>query len=724
MSRTSRGITIFLIAFLCLLAAFSGVTGCQGQRSAAAKPPTKLVLKAAQTDLTPKIDGNADDKVWQKAPETVIPTEGGPDVTMKALRTDKEIFFLATWADETNDNVDSAWSFNGTEWIEGVHDDSFAVFWNINDSVSGFNQKGCQVVCHGEKSAGAIQTGPVGHGLENAGTLRMSITGPSSKTQLWPGRKQKGDIWDLSLGISNTRGSVNDYVFAIDPKYAKFWKTLTPVISRQHDAFKTPAPWKQNYVIDEQTGKKKPAFMYKDGLNMENTPYPTYDQVVPITDYSVFKEGDRLPYMLFNPGPELWGGSKADVSGRGVWKEGHWVVEIKRKLDTGHNDDIQFKVPKQGSNYYVFALALFNRIVIGHTPSQPVSLAVSAAGSISGTAAKSKKLEVRGVRRDSAPKLDGTGKDKAWSKAPETKIPTAKGSSAKMKAVYTKDHIYFLISWPDKTPQDGKLYWGFDGAKWERYNQVDDKIGLLWNIDHSVGGFDQQGCQAICHNGQMVIEHANMIDGKPWAGYKQKADAWEWAPGVMQKVHMADDGVFKAEDAFLASPETFSTARISLRFDNGDAGTKQYWTRNPENTTGGTSGEAPQFKLKSGLTFESTPFPSQNQMEQITDYSVFKAGDKIPLLMIFDFKAAYNKNRFPEGKPSGSRVDIQAYSKWQDGWWTLELSRKLDTGHNDDVQFMTNKSKLISGNVFSLALFNDSRIDHATSGPVTMILEP
>ena len=688
------------------------------------EPPTKLVLEAAQTDSAPTIDGNPDDKVWQKAPETVIPTEGGAEVRMKALRTDDEIFVLATWADETNNNVDSAWIFNGTEWTEGVHDDSFAVFWNINNSVYGFNQKGCQVVCHGEKQTGATQMSPVGHGLESAGTLRMTLSGPSSQTRPWSGRNQKGDIWDLALGIGNTRGNVSDYVFAIAPNYTKFWTTQKPVIYRQHDVFETRAPWKQNYVIDEQTGKKKPAFTYKEGLNLDNTPYPTYDQVVPITDYSAFKEGDRLPYMLFDPGPELWGGSKADIGGRGVWRDGRWVVEIRRKLNTGHDDDIQFKVPKQGSNYYVFALAIFDHIVIGHYPGPPVSLAVSSAATTSGAAVKSKKRVVRGVRSDTAPKLDAQGKDKAWSKAPETAIPTAGGAAAKMKAVYTKDRIYFLISWPDKTPQDGKLYWGFDGVRWERRYQLDDKIAFLWNIDHSVEGFDKQGCQAICHNGHMLIEEDNMVDGKVWPGYKQKADAWKWAPGMMQEIHVVDDGVFKADDALLKSPKAFSNVSIYLRFDNGDAGTKQWFTRNPRNSNMGSEDDPyPTYQLKPGLTFETTPFPNQSQMVGITDYSVFKAGDKVPLMMFFDLKADYNKERFPKGKPSGSRVDLQGYGKWKDGWWTLEFERKLDTGYDDDVQFMSKKGKLISGNVFDLALFNDTRFDHTVSGPVTFVLE-
>lgn len=696
---------IVLFGLLVLLIASSG---CAKKLSPEPQAPTKLVLTAAETDQVPSIDGDMADSAWKKGGETVVPTKGGPAVRMKALRSRDELFVLATWVDTTNDNIDQVWTFDGTKWAKGVNDDSFALFWNVNNSISGFNQKGCQVVCHNAPPQ----------------ALQMELLGPPApQGELWSGRNQKGDIWDLALGIGNTRGTVSDYVFTVDPNYRRFPKTLQPRIYRQHDVFERRAPWKQNYVVDQQTGVEKPAYAYKAGLNLDNTPYPTYDQVMPIADYFIFKAGDRLPFMLFTPSQELWGGSKVDITGKGVWQDGRWVVEMRRRLDTGHDDDIQFKIPRQGSNYYVFAPAVFDHTIVGHYPGPPVALEI-APSSVSGSQAKPEKPAVRAVYSKSAPKIDGQGKDKTWSGLTQAVIPTKGGAAARIKSVYTKDRIYFLVSWPDKTPQDGKLYWGFDGTRWERHYEPDDKIALLWNINHSVKGFDQQGCQAVCHNGQMAIEGQNMGGGKIWAGYKQKADAWKWAPGVMQVVRVVDDGTFGVDDAFLEHPRSFSVARLYLRFDNGDKGTKQYFTRNPRSKTVG-SGEDPYpaFKLKPGLTFESTPFPNQSQMEEITDYSVFKAGDKIPLLMFFDLKASYNKERFPQGKPAGSRVDIKGYGAWKDGWWTLEFERKLNTGHDDDVQFVSKRGDLISGNIFDLALFDDTRFGHTTSGSVRLVLE-
>jgi hypothetical protein len=85
------------------------------------------------------------------------------------------------------------------------------------------------------------------------------------------------------------------------------------------------------------------------------------------------------------------------------------------------------------------------------------------------------------------------------------------------------------------------------------------------------------------------------------------------------------------------------------------------------------------------------------------DYSIFKTGDIIPY-------------RLPV-KPSGSRFDVKAISRYADGGWMVMLSRKLNTGHEDDVIF--NPKKRYS---FALAVFDDSGSEHSkATEPMTLI---
>lgn len=50
-----------------------------------------------------------------------------------------------------------------------------------------------------------------------------------------------------------------------------------------------------------------------------------------------------------------------------------------------------------------------------------------------------------------------------------------------------------------------------------------------------------------------------------------------------------------------------------------------------------------------------------------------RAGDTVP--------------QYLPGMPTGSAADVRAQATWSKGWWTLELERKLDTGHADDTAF-------------------------------------
>jgi len=42
--------------------------------------------------------------------------------------------------------------------------------------------------------------------------------------------------------------------------------------------------------------------------------------------------------------------------------------------------------------------------------------------------------------------------------------------------------------------------------------------------------------------------------------------------------------------------------------------------------------------------------------------------------------------KYKHRQPTDSRADIQAKGQWKNGQWTIELKRKLDTGHTDDIK--------------------------------------
>jgi hypothetical protein len=64
--------------------------------------------------------------------------------------------------------------------------------------------------------------------------------------------------------------------------------------------------------------------------------------------------------------------------------------------------------------------------------------------------------------------------------------------------------------------------------------------------------------------------------------------------------------------------------------------------------------------------------------------------------------------------PTGSRADIKAKGVWAEGKWTIEFSRALNTGNNDDVQFDISKTYQ----------FGVSRYEIAGRGPDPSLSQP
>ncbi len=73
-----------------------------------------------------------------------------------------------------------------------------------------------------------------------------------------------------------------------------------------------------------------------------------------------------------------------------------------------------------------------------------------------------------------------------------------------------------------------------------------------------------------------------------------------------------------------------------------------------------------------------------------TDFYLRRSGDAGTAAYKVVIHPEYRGERVPKYRtlaPTGSRADIRAKGVWRDGSWTLELVRRLRTGHGDDVQF-------------------------------------
>ena len=310
-----------------------------------------------------------------------------------------------------------------------------------------------------------------------------------------------------------------------------------------------------------------------------------------------------------------------------------------------------------------------------------------------------KPLVVTAVATTAAPTLDGDAKDAIWKTAPVTKLAAVKGcnfkggsgkTSGSVQVAYDKENLYMLITYEDPTLSEQRSpYKKQADGSWAKMKDPDDKggdncvyyedkVGVLWNINNSIVGFERFGCQIACHGGE---------SGKPYGNkYVEESgemgDLWHLKWVRTGNLGQIDDGYldhtrFDAEKAKNAGRKT--DAKTGGGYDDVKLvnGKPEFMSKDgkPANK-GGT------YWLKDA---DKVPF----------DDSKFKVGDEVASIIVAPF--------------AGDRGDVKVSGKWVKGKWTFEISRKLVTGSKNDVNF----DDLKKAYAFGIAMFDNAQVRHA-----------
>ncbi len=270
----------------------------------------------------------------------------------------------------------------------------------------------------------------------------------------------------------------------------------------------------------------------------------------------------------------------------------------------------------------------------------------------------------------------GDAGSSVWNQAKEAKVVLTGGGKfegkaidLKTKSVYTGDEIFFRFEWPDKDKSMQKNAWKFSGGKFSKIKANEDRLGVVFEINR-IDKFATKGCAVLCHN-----ESKNE---KEWyyavSSAKEKADMWHWKAVRSNPVGYTEDGYV-----------VFNSSKEPEKGRKRDAGSG---TKAKSNRTKDKSGPAYMQDLSKSATIPGTLLVSQ--AVEIKDHANFKEGDEIPGYML---NTAW-KDSF---------ADVKAKGVWQNGKWTVVMSRKLNTGYDDDTQFNTRKKY-----PFSLAVFDNS----------------
>jgi hypothetical protein len=303
------------------------------------------------------------------------------------------------------------------------------------------------------------------------------------------------------------------------------------------------------------------------------------------------------------------------------------------------------------------------------------------------------------VKVAEAPKLSALAADPAWSKASELKFGISGGrnfdggkSNVVMKAVYTSDMLYVLLSYDDPTQsiRRSPFVKQADGS-WVKLKDPDDnggdnnkyyedKFAFIWNIDNSIKNFDKFGCMATCHAGEPGKPYGN----KYTASAGELGDIWHMKSvrgGYIGQVdnQYVDDTRFdkdKAPEAGRKSDAKTGGGYADIKLVNGK----------------------PEFMSKDGKAANKGGLYYLKEEDKVAfDDGKFVAGDEVSSILVSKF--------------TGDRGVIDLAMDYKNGKYTFVLARPLVTKSKFDVQF----KDLNAEYPFGFAAFDNAQVRHAFS---------
>ena len=321
----------------------------------------------------------------------------------------------------------------------------------------------------------------------------------------------------------------------------------------------------------------------------------------------------------------------------------------------------------------------------------------------------------------------------AGKKLEPTPIPGKNGAvDLKVQAAYDAENLYLRFQWKTNMDRPGQMhnFVRYDGQKWQYYGGprsakavrdgsqpplYEDRLAIMLD-DGTVRGFKAQGCWLTCHTGMRdmpdevskadVQAHPDLgkdglkksdvrkflpasrtDDMAGWEKVKSPAeiaelkaagqfvDLMQWRAARSNAVGMADDGYVLQYRLFDTGKKMFSwnldrKAMIpKFMFDPAKVGFKSL----TEADVGDTSKPQAVIRETNAVAYDPN--------------AGWKTGDVLPGRLLTRTGA------------KGSAADNnEVKGVWKDGVWTVEFTRKLDTGHPEDDKILE------EGGVYTIGL--------------------
>ena len=340
-------------------------------------------LVSVKVSTPPTIDG-AVDAMWANIPKlrfsTVVPEVTGdvfrgyngnviPSVTLRSAYDVNNIYFLAEWVDPTQSLSRLPWYFDPSTkiWAQekgaptfsatgailrpAFYEDKLAFLWNINNSVTGWNNGTCYKSCHTGLPA-------------SDGSSRHYTNFPSERIDMWHWKSVRG-------GVNGPNMFEDQHQFYNYPNgrkgddgndvYTNNVQTLGGVsVPKYVITGKSNYGWILQSEIENSTTKTVTAVDANGVLTLSDA--TTIDPNVG-TDYQRIGTGigpKAIPGIIIN----TYTGSRADIPCKATYTGSGWILEFKRALKTADAvNDIDFS---SLTDQY-FGFAIFENAQIAHS---------------------------------------------------------------------------------------------------------------------------------------------------------------------------------------------------------------------------------------------------------------------------------------------------------------------------------------------------------------------
>lgn len=294
------------------------------------------------------------------------------------------------------------------------------------------------------------------------------------------------------------------------------------------------------------------------------------------------------------------------------------------------------------------------------------------------------------------PRLDGKADDAVWQGAEIASVDTHNGENlpqgsipVQVRAARDGEYAYLLFEWPDSTRSQKHLPlqktaegWRVVQSQFGRMDENDyyeDKFAVMLSRDSHLAALNTS------HLGPKPLEDkpgGPNGRGLHYTTDGSVVDVWHWKSVRTGSLGQIDDNYFGSP----AAPPEDPKARYTAGYDK-DPKTGGGFTMNWEKFDSATVRprwlpRSPEVLQERLTKVDLDPAVGDQGLwwlpRELMEPATPELDARYPVGTVMPSVIA-------EGPFQGDRGDVSAVAEWSDGWWRLEVKRRLDTGSDYDI---------------------------------------